>query len=232
MKRTKSILLIAVILLLIYPPKVCKCTPNLSKTVYLTFDDGPSVITNKLLDTLKACNVKATFFIVGKEIPGREAMLKRIHSEGHTIGLHTYSHNFKKIYKSDALFINEMLKTQQKIYDLTGYKSNYIRFPGGSSSRLNKELLTKLHGENFKIFDWNSSLEDGVNPKLSVDELIQNSKKFKKCDSQIILLMHCNSNNKNTISALPKIIEYYRSCGYNIQSITNSTPEYYYKLKK
>ena len=71
-----------------------------SKFAYLTFDDGPThVVTAALLDVLKNQNVKATFFVVGKEIEGKESILKRIYDEGHSIGLHTYSHNFKKIYQ-------------------------------------------------------------------------------------------------------------------------------------
>ncbi|SMC25926.1 Peptidoglycan/xylan/chitin deacetylase, PgdA/CDA1 family [Clostridium acidisoli DSM 12555] len=202
------------------------------KIVYLTFDDGPSVITNSLLDTLKKCNVKATFFIVGKEVDGREDVLKRIYDEGHSIGLHTYSHDFKKIYKSDDIFINEMLLDQKKIFDIIGYSPKIIRFPGGSCKHLNKNSLEKIHKNNLKIYDWNSSLEDGVNPNLSVDALIKNATKCRSCDSKIILLMHCNSNNTNTIKALPRIVEYYRSSGYKIKPLTDSTPEYYYKLRK
>lgn len=205
---------------------------NDKKTVYLTFDDGPSIITDKLLDTLKSCNVKATFFVVGKEIPGREKVLKRIYNEGHSIGLHTYSHNFKKIYKSDDIFINEMLSSQEKIKEVTGYSSNFIRFPGGSSKHLSGSMLEKIHKNNLRVFDWNSSLEDGVKPNLSVDDLVKNSKKCRVCDHRIILLMHCNSNNTNTIKALPKIIDCYRNRGYEIKPIIDSTPEYYYKFKK
>ena len=202
------------------------------KIVYFTFDDGPSIITNSLLDTLKSCNVKATFFIVGKEIPGREKVLKRIHDEGHSIGLHTYSHNFKKIYKSEDIFIKEMLSSQEKIKEITGYSSPFIRFPGGSYKHLSESMLEKIHENNLKVFDWNSSLEDGVNPNLSVDDLVKNSKKCKANSCRVILLMHCNSNNTNTIKALPRIVKYYKSCGYEIRPITDLTPEYYYKFKK
>lgn len=203
------------------------------KTVYLTFDDGPTVITDDLLDTLKNCNVKATFFIVGKEITGREETLKRIYAEGHSIGLHTHSHNLRKIYSNDDNFINEMLITQKEIKDITGYSPNIIRYPGGSAKHLSENTLQKLHQNKFKVYDWNVSLEDGVNPNLSVDDLIKNSKKCsKKYENSIILLMHCNSNNKNTIKAIPSIVKYYRELGYSIEPITESTPEYYYKIRK
>lgn len=204
---------------------------NEKKILYLTFDDGPSIITNKLLDTLKKCNVKATFFIVGKEITGREEILKKIHAEGHSIGLHTYSHDFKKIYKNSKTFIEEMNATNALVVKLTGCSTNLIRFPGGSSRHLDEDLLENLHKSNYKIYDWNCSLEDGVDPKLTTEQLFRNSKKHSSKCSRIILLMHCNSNNTNTIKVLPQVIEYYRSCGYEICPITNDTPEYYYKIK-
>lgn len=201
------------------------------KVLYLTFDDGPSLITDELLDTLKSCNVKATFFVVGKEIVGREDMLKRICREGHSIGLHTYSHNLHSIYKNQDVFINEMIETSNLVKMITGCSTNLIRFPGGSSEHLNDAMLEKLHANNFKIYDWNSSLEDGVCPKMSVNKLVKNSKKYKHGNSRIFLLMHCNSNNTNTIKALPQIVEYYRSIGYSIEPITDKTEEYYYRIK-
>lgn len=208
-------------------PADCK-----NKVLYLTFDDGPSAITNELLDTLKACNVKATFFVVGKEIVGRENILKRICSEGHSIGLHTYSHNLHSIYENDDAFINEMIRTNELVKKLTGCSTNIIRFPGGSAKHLNTAMLKKLHNNNFKIYDWNSSLEDGVYPHLSVQQFVKNSKKCKHGNSRVFLLMHCNSNNVNTIKALPDIIAYYKSNDYEIKPITSDTDEYYYRIKE
>lgn len=201
------------------------------KIVYITFDDGPTIITNDLLDTLNQCKVKATFFVVGKEICGREDLLERIYKEGHSIGLHTFSHNFEKIYKSDDAFIKEMLDAQKKVKEVTGLNTNLIRFPGGSAKHLNSEMLKKLHKNNLKVYDWNASIEDGVNPHLSVEELVKNSKKYKHRNDKIIILMHCNSNNTNTIKALPEIVNYYRSLGYEIKPITDETPEYHYSFR-
>ena len=202
------------------------------KFVYLTFDDGPTyVVTDALLDVLKIEKVKATFFIVGKEIEGKESILKRIYSEGHSIGLHTYSHNFKKIYRSSAEFIDEMERTSSKIQEITGSTSKIIRFPGGSSKRLNSLTLENLHKKDFKIYDWNVDALDGVNPNLSVSQLIKNTKKIRGNENTAIILMHCNSNNKNTVKALPEIIKYYLDLGYEFKGITKDTPEYYYKFK-
>lgn len=204
-----------------------------SKLAYLTFDDGPThVVTPTILDILKKENVKATFFVVGKEIEGREVILKRIYTEGHSIGLHTYSHNFKKIYRSCDEFIDEMKKTSDKIKEVTGFAPKIIRFPGGSSKRLNDFTLTDIHKNNYKVYDWNVNIWDGINPNLSVSELIKNSHTIKGNKNQAIILMHCNSNNKNTVKALSGIIKYYRDLGYEFKGITEATPEYYYKFKK
>lgn len=204
-----------------------------AKTVYLTFDDGPTyIITDKLLDVLKENNVKATFFVVGKEIEGREDILKRIYNEGHGIGLHTYSHNFKSIYSSNETFIEEMERVRSKVKDLINISPSVIRFPGGSSNHLTQEFLSNLHEHNFKVYDWNVNLSDGVNPNLTVNMLVQNAKKYKESYSRLIVLLHCNSNNKNTVKALPQIIRYYKDLGYEFKVIDNTTEEYYYKLKK
>jgi len=203
-----------------------------SKFAYLTFDDGPTyIITNALLDVLKKENVKATFFVVGKEIQGKESILKRIYDEGHGIGLHTYSHNFKKIYRSTEAFIGEMARTSNKIEEVIGYAPKIIRFPGGSSKRLNAFTLDDLHKNNFKVYDWNVNICDGINPNLSISELTKNAQVIKGNKNVAIILMHCNFNNKNTVKALPGIIRYYLDLGYEFKAITEDTPEYYYRFR-
>jgi peptidoglycan/xylan/chitin deacetylase (PgdA/CDA1 family) len=190
------------------------------------------MVTNKLLDCLKENEVKATFFVVGKEIKEKENILKRIHEEGHSIGLHTYSHNFKRIYKDNEYFIQEMKKTSFMIKNIIGIEPKVIRFPGGSSGVLTEELLEKLHTNGFKVYDWNVDLRDGVNPSLSVENLIKNSKKAKGDQSNRIILAHCNYNNMNTCRALSGIIKYYKENGFTFETIDENTEEYYYKLKK
>ena len=202
------------------------------KIIYLTFDDGPTyVITAALLDVLKKENVKATFFVVGKEIEGKESILKRIYLEGHSIGLHTYSHNFKKIYKSTRELIGEMEKASDKIQEVVGITPKIVRFPGGSSKRLSAFSLEALHKYSFRVYDWNVNICDGINPNLSVSQLIENSQIIKGNKNTAIVLMHCNFNNKNTVKALPEIIKYYKKLGYKFKAITEDTPEYYYKFK-
>ncbi|WP_139903573.1 polysaccharide deacetylase family protein [Clostridium thermarum] len=203
------------------------------KVVYLTFDDGPIPgITDKILDVLAEHEVKATFFIVGKEVIGRESELRKIYEKGHSIGLHTYSHKFSKIYKNDEAFIEEMDQTGELVEKLLNYKAQAIRFPGGSDKILSYELLDKLHDSGYRIYDWNADLGDGVNGAASVEKLINNAKKIKGDKNNVFLLAHCNSNNKNTLKALPYIIQYYKSAGYTFKPIEKDTKEYYYKIKK
>ncbi|MDT8717300.1 polysaccharide deacetylase [Clostridium sp. 19966] len=206
---------------------------NTPKEMYLTFDDGPTPgITDKILDSLKENNVKATFFLVGKEIEGREELVERIYREGHSIGLHTYSHKFSIIYKSEDNFIDELKKTQDIIYEITKYKATAVRFPGGSDKMLSQSFLDRLHQCGYTVYDWNSNLQDGEKARLSTEQYLNNSKKIKGDKNRVFLLAHNNSNNKNTAMALGTIINHYRSQEFEFKTIDNDTKEYYYKFKK
>ena len=111
-----------------------KAQPGDQLKVYLTFDDGPSSNTAAILDTLAQYNVKATFFVVGKEDEESQEMYKRIVNEGHTLGMHSYSHKYSVIYDSLENFEDDFTKIQNYLYDITGEDCHYYRFPGGSSS--------------------------------------------------------------------------------------------------
>lgn len=205
------------------------------KVMYLTFDDGPTPgVTEDLLDALKAKDVKATFFVVGKEIIDREAVLKRIYEEGHTIGLHTYTHQYKKIYQSPEVFIEEMEQVEAKINEVLGTDQDIkiIRFPGGSGGRLTQDFLDKLHAKGYLIYDWNVNLEDGVNPQLSPSAILENAKKCTRDTTARILLAHCTIANQTTAKALPSIIDYYKNEGYVFRQIDETTPQFYYPVKK
>ena len=233
----KSTFLLSLISLMLLSP-ICasevSSPPESEKIVYLTFDDGPTPkVTEDILDVLKAQDVKATFFIVGKEIKGREMILKRIYEEGHGIGLHTYSHNFKIIYKNPESFIMEMKKTESTINETLGTQLTIpiIRFPGGSAGRLNKNFYNQLCQQGYLIFDWNVDLKDGVKGNLSPNEFLENAKKCMDRSSRRIILAHCNSNNRNTCEALDNIITYYKSQGYTFKAIDANTKPYFYRFK-
>jgi len=212
-------------------PASLKTVDGKKRVVYLTIDDGPnSVITDRMLDILKKYDVKATFFVIGNLVKGNDMVLKRIQEEGHGIGLHSYTHDIKNIYKSQDVFIKEMLQSSDTVSGITGVKPNVIRFPGGSSKRLNKELLDKLHNLGYKVYDWNISAGDGMYPKNPPEAIFLNAINPSQITSNAILLMHTKANNQNSCEALPRIIEYYKNSGYEFKVITGDTPEYYYKF--
>ncbi|MEG0371294.1 MAG: polysaccharide deacetylase family protein, partial [Clostridium sp.] len=227
-------------LLLILPPITSLANKNIDnkqeeKIIYLTFDDGPSKkVTEDCLDILKKNNIKSTFFVVGEQFKGNEDILIRIKNEGHSLGLHSYTHNFSKLYNGNVVnqdfFINEMLKCQSDLKEITGVHSNILRFPGGSHKRLNSELLNKLRNHNLKVYDWTHSSEDAINLNTPPNLLFKKSLKkipSSKKSPGVILLMHCNASNKNSILALPLIIEHYKKEGYKFLPITSETAEYY-----
>ena len=206
---------------------------NNKKIIYLTFDDGPSSkVTNNVLDILKENKVKATFFLIGNQIKGREAVVKRIYNEGNSIGLHSYTHNYDKIYNDEDDFIEEMIDCRNEINKVVGIKPNIIRFPGGSHKRLSNSFLKKLHNRNFKVYDWNLENSDGLKPKTSPCELYEKAINGSEKKDKIILLLHCTDNHQNTCKALPKIIEYYKSKEYEFRVVTEETKELYFPIKK
>ena len=120
----------------------------IGSTIYLTFDDGPSLdITPKILDLLKKHNIKATFFVINRN-SNTDYLIKRAYNEGHTIGLHTSSHNYSKIYANETAYFNDLANIENKVIKITGTSSKIIRFPGGSSNTVsrnyNKGIMTRL----------------------------------------------------------------------------------------
>ena len=188
-------------------------------------------MTDKVLDVLKENNVKATFFIIGNQIKGQESVVKRINSEGHSIGLHTYTHKYKNIYSNRKGFISEMLKSQNEINSLIGIKPTIMRFPSGSRNHLTKAFLEELHSYNFKIYDWNAVMSDGVNCKTPTDKLYREATKTTVSEHPIILLMHCDYMHKNTCKVLPRVIKFYKDNGYEFKIINDKTPENYFPIK-
>ena len=188
--------------------------PSKGKTVYLTFDDGPSQYTDDVLDVLDKYNVKATFFVVN----GRyNSLMKEIVDRGHQIGLHSYTHDYSDIYTSEKAYFNDLKKISNVVKDQTGVETKIIRFPGGGSNTISKKhakgimtTLTKsVVKKGYTYFDWNCSNGDADGASTTVEQLI-NCSKFPRSQKNIIVLMH--DTKKSTLEALPKIIEYYQKC--------------------
>lgn len=192
------------------------------KTVYLTFDDGPSIYTKEILDTLDKYGVKATFFVVnGKQ----NHLMKEIVNRGHQIGLHTYTHRYDILYKSEQAYYDDLNKINEVVKNETGVETKLIRFPGGSSNAISKKyskgLMTKLTAsvvENgYYYYDWNCTNGDAEGAKTVTDQLRYCSK-FPRSANEIVVLMH--DNKKLTAQSLPYIIEYYKACGMEFGILT------------
>lgn len=187
--------------------------------VYLTFDDGPSVYTDDILDILSEYGVKATFFVVGKEGEKYREEYCRIVEEGHTLGMHSYSHRYGEIYESRESFAQDFIKLQDYLFDVTGMKSSFYRFPGGSSNTVSKvdmsELIDFLEEQDVTYFDWNISAGDASHGGQGVQEIVDNSIASVLKYEESVILMHDAANKRTTVEALPIIIE-------NIQALDNT----------
>ena len=198
--------------------------------IYLTFDDGPSSsITPKILDILKQKNVKATFFILNYDANG-EKLVKREVAEGHTVAIHGYSHDYKTIYQSVDVYMNNIKKLQDKIKASTGYNATITRFPGGSSntvSSYNPGIMTRLCREvvarGYKYFDWNVSSGDAGDVNTSEGVYNNVTKGLSKSRANVVL-MHDFSGNTKTLNALSSIIDFGIKNGYTFKNITENTP--------
>lgn len=204
-------------------------------TIYLTFDDGPSSITPKVLDILKEEGIKATFFVLNKS-DAYNYLLKRMVDEGHSIGLHGNSHNYYSVYVSVDTYYNDITTIGAKVKNVTGIDSKIIRFIGGSSntvSRFSPGIMTTLTAKvlewGYHYYDWNvSSGDGGGNPTQQV--LYNNVVNNLGSKATYIVLMHDYEGNNTTVNALRDIIRYGKNAGYNFDRITWDTPQIHHKI--
>lgn len=179
--------------------------------VYLTFDDGPSDYTDDILDILDEYGVKATFFVVGKEKDSDIELYKRIVEEGHTLGMHSYSHVYSKIYASEENFTDDLDRISDLLLEATGVQPQFYRFPGGSSNAVSSldmhRFINILDDRGITYFDWNVSSGDATNELLSADRIYRNSINGIENRSTSVILMHDSLVRPTTVQALPMIIE-------------------------
>ena len=180
------------------------------RRVYITFDDGPSTRTNEILDILDEYDVKATFFVTGKADSRYTDVYKRIVEDGHSLGMHSYSHRYSELYESLTSFQTDLHKLQTFLDETTGVWSTYYRFPGGSSNTVSKadmkELINYLELENITYYDWNVASgddRDGITKDMIVSNVMTGVPKFENS----MILLHDASDKQATIDALPQIIE-------------------------
>lgn len=182
------------------------------KIMYLTFDDGPSKHTQEVLDLLNKYSIKATFFVTGENAE-YSSMIKTIHEQGHTLGIHTYSHDYAKIYTSVDAYFQDIEKVSNLIKSETGVDTTLLRFPGGSSNTVSKKycdgimttLAKAVEEQGYTYYDWNAHNGDG-DPSISADALYNQTMREIEGKDHVVLLLHDGAGNQNTIDSLDRVL--------------------------
>lgn len=190
------------------------------KIAFLTFDDGPSKnVTPAILDILKKYNIKATFFMVGGMAINNGDMVKRIYSEGHSIGNHSYYHRYS--YNGVADFMGEVELCESVLKGILGkdFPVKLFRFPGGSFGSKDSSLKTALVEHGYSYINWNVSTGDASGNNVPANLLISNVKAQSRGNDHIVVLMHDLGSKHTTVEALPSIIEYLISQGYEFKKL-------------
>lgn len=213
-----------------YPDMVVKDMPAQAaddpKAVYLTFDDGPSKNTATVLDALRAQGAHATFFVIGKNVAGNEALLKRMVDEGHTVAIHTNSHDYKAIYASVDAYLDDFHAAYQAIYDACGVYPTLFRFPGGSINGYNaglyQQLIAELTRRGFVYYDWSVSSEDATGKKLTSEQIASNVVAGVKGSQHPVVLMHDAAEKTATAGAVTSMVQQLKAAGYECRALTNA----------
>ena len=195
--------------------------------IYLTFDDGPSEYTNSLLDTLARYDVKATFFVTGY---GDDAVIKREFDEGHTVALHSLSHQYAHIYASLENYFADLVGVSDRVKNITGVESKILRFPGGSSNLVSKRydhgikimsiLSREVEARGYHYFDWNVDSDDAG--RANSPEVVYNNVISRLKDGENVVLQH--DVKPYSVEAVGAMIEYGLSNNFVFDAITMDTP--------
>ena len=202
------------------------------KVIYLTFDDGPSAYTEDLLAILAKYNVKATFFVVGDNA-NLAQRLQAIVAGGHSIAIHTMTHDFAEIYASEEAFLKDLYGMQELIYQHTGVTTTLMRFPGGTSNTVSKnyckgimtQLVKTVTDLGFQYFDWNVDSNDAGGAK-SAEEVYQNVTKGIGNMKTAYVLQH--DTKRYSVEAVEKIIQWGLANGYTFLPLTPQSPAYHH----
>lgn len=191
------------------------------RTMYLTFDDGPSEEnTDRILDILKERNVKATFFVIGEYVRKYPETTRRIVQEGHAIGIHCDVHDYKTLYSSVDSYMEDFRKAYDTVYEVTGVEAKLFRFPGGSVNAFNKkvrnEIIEAMEREGYIYYDWNASLEDATGRECSPEKLVSNAIDTALGREKVVLLAH--DRVTHTADALPAILDAFPE--YQLEPLT------------
>lgn len=198
-----------------------------TRAIYLTFEGGPSKNTENILDYLKDSGQKATFFITGENIAGNEAIIKRMTDEGHTVGVCSFSTDYKTIYQSIDAFLADFNKAYTAIYNACGVYPNIFRFPCGSineyNSKIYRELISEMTRRGFVFFDWNVNSDDNGDNQEDWEAIVQDVAEDVKDYDQAIVLMHDADDNSSTARAVKYMLNYLGKNGYYFANIKSTT---------
>ncbi|HEY8875584.1 MAG TPA: polysaccharide deacetylase family protein [Desulfosporosinus sp.] len=191
------------------------------KIAYLTFDDGPyPETTPHILKILQDEGVKATFFVLGKQVERYPDLLKAEYEQGEGIGNHSYSHDYHLLYRSPEAFLAEIKQTEDLIFKAIAIRPKIVRAPGGTQGHFHVNYYNALDSADYLIYDWNVSSGDADASLVPADQLVRNIESQVPGKSRIIILMHDAGAKVTTVDALPRIIKYLKQQGYSFGVIT------------
>ena len=188
------------------------------KIAYLTFDDGPSIYTEKILDVLNEHEVSGIFFILGSQLeamPQSDDILNRMINEGHYIALHTMTHDKNALYwseKSPATFTREMLELKNEVKSITNHVTNLCRAPYGKKGHFKAAHYQSVEEAGLYCVDWHVDSQDWAkkNAGQIYDEVLRGLEKYQDV-ADVVLLFH---EYQRTVEALPMVIAYLKQEGY------------------
>ena len=187
------------------------------KVVYITFDDGPTLNTPEIVDTLERYEAKATFFVLEERIVQYPDYIKKIHHSGNSLGLHGVSHS-EAIYYTPTSPLEEMQKTEKTLKSVLGKGSRLVRVPFGSSYRLTSEQAKNLMDKGYVVWDWNVDPRDSVG-KIIPEKVMANLRRdLLRCKGTPVILLH---DRKSTAKLLPYMLEYLKDEGYTMLPISD-----------
>ncbi|MDE6745059.1 MAG: polysaccharide deacetylase, partial [Oscillospiraceae bacterium] len=198
-----------------------------SGTIYLTFDDGPSDRTSDILEILDRYDIKATFFVCGGNGEKEQELMRQVAEAGHTIGIHSISHDYEKIYASVESYLDDFYETYMSVYNATGVKPQIFRFPGGSINNYNRftymQIIAEMTRRGFVYYDWNVSGEDAVKGAdwTSIYNNIMSGIQRNTADRSIVLL-HDSQSKENTVYVLEDVIDELLADGYKFDKLDNT----------
>jgi peptidoglycan-N-acetylglucosamine deacetylase len=203
---------------------------NSSKVAYLTFDDGSSQYTGRLLNILKAKNVHATFFVVGTNVIKYQSIVKREHTDGNAVGIHCWNHSYSVVYASQNAFFIDFNHIKDTLTNLLGVSPNVCHFPGGTGNTVSdkyqahfmRKVLSKVTVMGIKPFDWDVYAGDADSKPATTQNIIDTVIKEAKAYNHPVIL--CHDTKKNTIDAIPSIIAHLKSLGYSFGILSSSAP--------